>query len=84
VFGLQAWFVREEQSEIAEKWGEAGKSQYVELRAAQRDKIEHEGVDPQTKARTISIEKAMQVIAQTGGRLPSTRPTGGGQPAPQK
>ena len=83
VFGLQAWFVHEEQSEIAEKWEATGKSQYVELRAAQRDKIEHEGVDPQTKARTISIEKAMQVIAQTGGKLPSTHPSGG-QPSPQK
>ena len=83
VFGLQAWFVREEQSEITEKGGESGASQYVEMRAQQRAKIEHEGVDEQTKARTISIEKAMQVIAQTGGKLPTTHPTAG-QPAAQK
>jgi hypothetical protein len=74
VFGLQAWFVREERAEIAEKWGLAGNSPYVDLRAEQRAKIEKDGVDEQTKARTISITKAMQVIAQTGGKLPSTRP----------
>jgi hypothetical protein len=83
VFGLQAWFVREEQAEIAGKWAEAGKSPYVDLRAAQRATIEKGGVDEQTKARTIPIEQAMQVIIQTGGKLPSTQPAGGGQP-PQK
>jgi hypothetical protein len=85
VFGLQAWFVREEESEIADKWGESGKSQYVEMRAQQRAEIARGGVNEQTKERRIPIEQAMQVIAQTGGKLPSTHPTGGGQPpAPQK
>src|SRR4051794_12134886 len=77
VFGLQAWFVREERAEIAGKWEEAGVSKYVEIHTEQRAKIEREGVDEQTKARTIPIEKAMQVIIQTGGKLPSTRPAGG-------
>jgi hypothetical protein len=85
VFGLQAWFVREEQSEIAEKWGESGTSKYVEMKAEQRTKIEKAGVDEQTKARTIPIEQAMQVVIQTGGKLPSTQPaSGGGQPSQQK
>jgi hypothetical protein len=81
VFGLQAWFVREERAEIAEKWQETGHSQYVDLKAEQRAKIEKGGVDEQTKARTIPIEQAMQVIVQTGGKLPSTQPAGGAQPS---
>lgn len=74
VFGLQAWFVREEHAEIVEKWDAAGRSPYVELRAEQRAMIEKDGIDEKTKQRKLSIAQAMQVIAQTGGKLPSTRP----------
>src|SRR5687767_14665800 len=81
VFGLQAWFVREETAEITEKWNNARYTQLEDLRSEQRARIVREGVDDQTKARTISIQKAMQVIAQTGGKLPSTQP---GQQQPKK
>jgi hypothetical protein len=81
VFGLQAWFVREETAEITEKWNKATYTQLDDLRSEQRAKIQRDGVDEQTKARTISIDKAMQVIAQTGGKLPSTRPAQSSQPA---
>ena len=80
VFGLQAWFVNEENAEIAQKWEVSKYTELLDLRAEQRAKIERSGVDEQTKARTIPIATAMQVIAQTGGKLPATLP--GQQPTP--
>jgi len=68
VFGTQAWFVREEREEIADKWNKSEYVQLEELRAAQRAKIEAKG------ATTIPVAQAMQVIVQTGGRLPATQP----------
>ena len=76
VFGLQAWFVSEENAEIQGKWDAAKYTQLIDLRAEQEAKIKRDGVDEKTKGRTISIDKAMQVIAQTGGKLPSTQPAG--------
>ena len=84
VFGLQAWFVAEETAEIQDKWDRANYTQLIELRTEQQAKIQRDGTDEQTKARTISIDKAMQVIAQTGGKLPSTRPASGGGAQPPK
>ena len=85
VFGLQAWFVREETAEIQEKWERANYTQLIDLRNEQRAKIGRDGVDEQTKARTISIDKAKQVVIQTGGKLPATQPApAAGQPQPKK
>jgi hypothetical protein len=84
VFGLQAWFVREETAEINGKWDAAKYTQLIDLRAEQQAKIHRDGADDKTKARTISIDKAMQVIAQTGGKLPSTRPATNPQAQPEK
>jgi hypothetical protein len=68
VFGTQAWFVREEREEIADKWSKSEYVQLDELRAAQRAKIQAKGPT------TIPIAQAMQVIVQTGGKLPTTQP----------
>jgi hypothetical protein len=69
VFGVQAWFVREERDEIDNKWREAKNVQLDDLRSAQRAKIEMAG------GTMIPIEKAMQEIVKSGGKLPSTQPT---------
>ena len=68
VFGVQAWFVREERDEIADKWREAKNVQLDDLRSAQRAKIESSG------GTMIPIEKAMQEIVKSGGKLPATQP----------
>jgi hypothetical protein len=77
VFGLQAWFVREERAEIAEKWEFATNPHLQDLRTAQRARIERSGeVDENgTKSRTVPIETAMQVVIQRNGMLPSTQPS---------
>ena len=69
VFGIQAWFVREERDEITQKWELSKNTQLEDLRTAQRAKIESAG------GTMIPIEKAMQEIVNTGGKLPSTQPT---------
>ena len=68
VFGTQAWFVREERDEIADKWREAKNVQLDDLRSAQRAKIESAG------GTMIPIETAMQEIVKSGGTLPATQP----------
>jgi hypothetical protein len=68
VFGTQAWFVREERDEIAAKWEVSKNVQLEDLRARERANIHRSGPT------TLPIEKAMQVIAQTGGKLPTTQP----------
>jgi hypothetical protein len=68
VFGTQAWFVREERDEITQKWEVSKNVQLDELRTSQHAKIQAAGPT------TLPIEKAMRVIVQTGGKLPSTQP----------
>ena len=68
VFGTQAWFVREERDEIAAKWEVARNVQLEELRATQHANIHRSG------ATTVPIDKAIQVLIQTGGKMPATQP----------
>ena len=74
VFGVQAWFFHEEQTELDAKWKKAPNVQLDALRASQLARIETAGINPDTKLRTISISDAMQKIVDTGGRLPTTQP----------
>ena len=77
VFGLQAWFVREEQAEIDEKWTMASYTQLIDLRASQRERIHREGAVEEggAKVRMLPIDQAMQIIIQRNGKLPSTQPS---------
>ncbi len=68
VFGTQAWYVREERDEIAAKWEVSKNVQLEDLRARQWANIQRAGPT------TIPIDKAIQVIIQTGGKLPTTQP----------
>jgi len=76
VFGLQAWFVREERAEIAEKWELSTNQQLVDLRAGQRARIERDGPvkEGDANVRMMPIERAMQIMIQRNGKLPSTNP----------
>jgi hypothetical protein len=75
MFGTQAWFVREERDEIAQKWEAAPNTQLEELRKAQRARIETSGT---VEGRhTMPIQKAMKFVIDNGGKLPATQPAAG-------
>ena len=76
VFGLQAWFVREERAEIAEKWERSPNQQLIDLRADQHARIERDGTVKEGGAdvRMMPIDRAMTIIAQRNGKLPATQP----------
>ena len=75
VFGLEAWFVWEEQTETERKWLGHTEKRLIDLRESQRARITTPGTQPTTQP-TISLQDAKQLIIQNGGRLPSTRPAG--------
>jgi len=75
MFGTQAWFVREERDEIAQKWEAAPNTQLEDLRKAQRARIETSGT---VEGRhTIPIQKAMEYVRTHGGKRPATQPAAG-------
>ena len=61
VFGLEAWFVREENVEITTKFDNSTNPWLVDRRAEQRAKI-------------AGIEEAKQLVIRNNGKLPATRP----------
>jgi hypothetical protein len=61
MFGTEAWFVKEERDEIAEKWEVSKNEQLATLLADQRAKIS-------------GIDNAIKKIVETGGKLPATQP----------
>jgi hypothetical protein len=68
VFGVQAWFVREEREEITQKW-EVSKNDWLDgIRAEERAKITAAGPT------TIPVTDAMQYVIKNGGKLPTSRP----------
>jgi hypothetical protein len=62
MFGVEAWFVKEERDEIAEKWEVSKNEQLANLQAEQRAKIN-------------GIDGAIRKIVETGGKLPATQPS---------
>jgi len=75
VFGVQAWFFREEQVELDKKWEKAPNVQLIDMRADQHKQIELAGKNRMDdKVSTIPIDVAMQKIVDLGGKLPSTQP----------
>jgi hypothetical protein len=75
VFGVQAWFFGAEQAELEDKWKKAPYVQVQDLKAQQDAQIHSAGFNrTDNKQRTITINQAMQVIVQTGGKLPTTQP----------
>jgi hypothetical protein len=62
VFGLEAWFVREETAEITQKW-EMSRNEWL-------DNIR----DPQRATVEKTIGPATQLIIRSNGKLPATQP----------
>lgn len=75
VFGVQAWFFGAEEAELELKWEKAPYVQVHDLKAQQAAQIQSAGFNrTDNKQRTITIDQAIQVIVQTGGKLPATQP----------
>jgi hypothetical protein len=74
-FGLEAWFVREENAEIEAKWKAAPNQWLDTLRADQQARITSTGwVDDKKSAWRIPIDEAQKAIIKSNGKLPSTQP----------
>jgi hypothetical protein len=78
VIGTQAWFQNEEQSEIAAKAQEFPHAALIELQNGQRVNINsYHWVDKKNDVVTVPIGRAMEVMLETHGNLPTTAPSHG-------
>jgi hypothetical protein len=78
VIGTQAWFQNEEQSEIAAKAMEFPHQGLIDLQNGQRANINsYRWVDQKNGVVAIPIGRAMEVMVQTQGNLPTTAPSRG-------
>jgi hypothetical protein len=76
VIGTQAWFQNEEQSEIATKALEFPHQGLIDLQSGQRANINsYRWVDQKNGVVAIPIGRAMDVMLQTNGNLPTTAPS---------
>jgi hypothetical protein len=75
-FGLEAWFVREENAEIEAKWRAAPNQWLDAIRTEQQAKIHSTAgwVDDKKTAWRIPIAEAEKAIIKSNGKLPSTQP----------
>jgi hypothetical protein len=70
-FGVQGWFQYEEQLERDAKWQTMGNTAAPERRAEQLKAIsDYRVVDAKKGVVAIPIERAMEIIADNGGKLP--------------
>ena len=76
VIGLHAWFLNEEQRELAAKWETSPNTALADLRAEQQAKINsYRWVDRDHRRVAIPVSEAMKLLAERGGKLPATQPT---------
>ena len=63
--GVQAWFLREVQQEVATKWDNAPIQPLTDIRLAQQVRInEFRWVDKEKQRIAIPIDQAMKLVAQ--------------------
>jgi hypothetical protein len=75
-FGMQAWYESAEQTIIAERTLDAPKSDYVQMKQDQASSITEYGWADKTRTNVrIPIDKAMEIMVATAGKLPSTQPS---------
>ncbi|MEO6436013.1 MAG: hypothetical protein ABIP55_09655 [Tepidisphaeraceae bacterium] len=73
--GVQAWFLREVQQEVAVKWDDQPVQPLTDQLIAQQVKInEFRWVDQDKKRVAIPIEEAMKLVAQGKRPAPTTKP----------
>jgi len=72
--GVQAWFLREVQQEVAAKWDNTPQQPLTDIRLAQQVRInQYRWVDKEKQRIAIPIDEAMKLVAE--GKRPE-------QPAP--
>jgi hypothetical protein len=77
VIGVTAWFMDEKDQEIATKYENAPNVWLSNLRLEQQTKLNGERwIDRDKKIIQIPIDRAMELIVQNGGKMPSTQPAG--------
>jgi hypothetical protein len=78
VIGTEAWFQSEEQAEFASKAVEFPHQGLLDLQSGQRANINsYHWVDKKNNVVAIPIGRAMEVMMETNGNLPTTAPSGG-------
>jgi hypothetical protein len=79
--GVQAWFLREVQQEVAQKWDNAPQQPLTDILLAQQMRIsQYRWVDKDKHRVAIPIDEAMKLVA--AGTLPQPPATQPAQPAP--
>lgn len=78
IIGTEAWFQSEEQAEFAAKAVEFPHQSLIELQNNERANINsYHWVDKKNNVVAIPIGRAMQVMVETNGNLPTTAPSRG-------
>jgi len=71
LIGVHAWFLWEYRGETDRKWAGVTSTRVVELKATQADSLKVFGkADPERNTYRIPIDKAMEAVVASGGRLP--------------
>jgi hypothetical protein len=71
VIGLQAWFMREEQEELNEKYAGSVNYQLTALRHDQQANISsYRWIDREKQIAAVPVDEAMKLLIQNNGKLP--------------
>ena len=74
--GVQAWFLREVQHEVAEKWDTQPVQPLTDMKIKQLQNISsYHWVDKKAETVAVPIGQAMQMVVETKGAAATTKPT---------
>ena len=74
--GIQAWFLREVQREVAAKWDNVPLQPITDIRRNQEIAIsQYRWVDKDKKRVAIPIDEAMKLVVQQNAKSAATQPT---------
>ena len=72
--GIQAWFLREVQREVAQKWDNTPLQPITDIKRAQEENIsKYRWVDKDKKRVAIPIDEAMKLIVQQNQQKATTQ-----------
>jgi capsular polysaccharide biosynthesis protein len=75
VIGLQGWYQKEVQLEIASKWDQTPTRELAELNQRQIQNIStYRWIDRSSQIAAIPIDQAEKLLIANAGKLPSTQP----------
>ena len=74
--GIQAWFLREVQREVAQKWDNTPLQPITDIKRVQETNIStYRWVDKDKHRVAIPIDDAMRIVVQQNGQAPTTQTT---------